>query len=137
MTHRSTAAFLVLALLAVSCFASPSMTLSGKYEYRTDPESIEVVGDFVCFYPSSKSAALLPRPKSDRRLPWFCFSNHHKAKEIFGLSAHIDGAVCGFTGEATIHVSEYITYRGEGDGFDTARLQAASGVTKPKALPCK
>ena len=76
------------------------------------------------------------RPKSDKRLAWFCFKNEAQSKELLGILIQKNEVSCGVTGEATVSVNEYVAYLGEGDGFDTALLQSVSSRAKPKVLPC-
>lgn len=137
MNIRAAITLLVFFLFAGECLAGSSLTLTGRYEYRTDSESLEMLGSLVCFHPSSNSAKLLPRPKSDKRLAWFCFKNEAQSKELLGIPAQKNAADCGVTGEATIRVNEYAAYIDEGDGFDTALLQSVSSRAQPKALPCR
>jgi len=124
-------------LLAGECLAQSNLTLTGRFEYRTDPESLEMLGGLVCFYPSPESAKLLPRPKSDTRLAWFCLTNKENSKKILNIPKRESKSNCGYTGQATVQVMEYTPYLDEGDGFDTALLKSANNITKPKVLPCK
>jgi hypothetical protein len=137
MNMRSTAAaFITTFLLAGECMAASSLTLTGRFELRTDPTSLEMLGGFVCFYPSTESAKFLPRPQTDVRLAWLCFTNEVESKKLLGIPAESERGGCGYTGQATVQVMKYTPYLGEGDGFDTAHLEAASRISKAKPGPC-
>jgi hypothetical protein len=124
-----------LALICM-CFtpglALAQTTLSGHYEYRTDAESLEILGDLVCFYPNAQSAKLLPRPHTKLKSPWFCFNNSG-AKALLGIQHRS----CGAAGTATVIVSGYKAYLGEGGGFDTAALQSVKSHSNKKIIACK
>jgi hypothetical protein len=129
---------IVCALFSVAslAFADTSLLLTGRYEYRTDAESLEMLSGLVCFYPNKDSGKLLPRPPTDKRLSWFCFTNIKQSKRLLGipLSTSIN---CGLTGTATVHVNGYEAYLGESDGFDTAALQSVKGNSNAKIISCK
>jgi hypothetical protein len=119
-----------------SCFADTALTLDGRYEYRTDAESLEIIGRRVCFFPSEDAANFLPRPSSDHRLPWFCFTNTESATQALRIEGKENNSGCGLTGTATVQVQDYEVYSGEGDGFDTAYLSKLVRVSESKDLPC-
>ena len=129
-----TALFLLSGL--VTHAAAEEMTFSGRYEYRTDQESLDIIGRQVCFYPSGPSARAVPRQAGDGRLPWFCFANSQAAAKMLGfsLSAQLKG--CGVRGIATVTVSKYVRYAKEGDGNDLATLTVIERKSKPEPLPC-
>jgi hypothetical protein len=135
--------FLARTLSLMLCFigtvaASADVTVEGRFEQRTDRESIEILGGAVCFYPNEKSAGLFTRRPYDLRLPWFCFTNTARAKQLLVKSSTEDNAAaCGVTGSATVRVANYAAYSGQGSGFDTALLQAVVRSTKARALPCE
>ncbi|MGW8392347.1 hypothetical protein [Pseudoduganella sp. HUAS MS19] len=125
-------------VLSTAASAAPStLTLSGRYEYRTDPASLEMLDGRVCFYPTGRSATLLPRPASDQRLPWFCFKNDAQAKKLLGLPGQRQAPACGVAGEATVKVADYVVFLEQADGYDTAVLHAVSGRKEAGPLPCE
>ncbi len=126
-------------LLLVSLSASPAIaetTFSGRFEYRTDPESLDVIGRQVCFFPSGRSAHRVPRPTGDKRLPWFCFSNSETAAKMLGFRLEASPKGCGIRGTATVTVSNYVLYTKEGDGNDIATLKSVVRNAGPEQLPC-
>jgi hypothetical protein len=130
-------AFVFLLLMVASQATGASdVRLDGKYEYRTDPQSRELLGDSVCFFPSSASASRVPRERGDRRDVWFCFSNRSAAQRQLHIPGKPARGSCGYHGTAVIEVSGYKVYRGEGDGHDTATLRKVHKAQKPIALPC-
>ena len=133
----ATTGFLTALLLTGECMAESGLTLTGRFEHRTDPTSLEMLGGLVCFYPSLESAKSLPRPQTDTRLAWFCFTNKTKSKKLLGIPKEGKKGGCGYTGQATVQVRKYTPYLGEGDSFDTALLQSASSISKIKVLPCE
>ena len=135
--HPTVTAFLAALFLAGECMAQSSLILTGRFEYRTDPTSLEMLDNLVCFYPSPEFAKSLPRPKNDTRLAWFCFTNEEISKRLLGIPREGAKSGCGYTGQATVQVVEYVPYLGEGGGFDTALLQSASSVSKAEAMPCE
>lgn len=138
MNMRATVSAVLTALLfAGECMAESGLALSGRFEYRNDPTSLEMLGGLVCFYPSAESAQLLPRPQTDMRLAWFCFTNDMESKKLLDIPREAKEGGCGYTGEATVQVTKYTLHAGEGDGFDTATLQAASNIPQPRTLPCE
>lgn len=112
------------------------ITFEGRYEYRTDTESLEIIGRRVCFFPSKPSSENVPRPIGDRRTPWFCFTNSKHAADSFGLNLNVGARECGVRGDAKIVVSGYTRHTGEGDGNDVARLDTVLETSKPESLPC-
>lgn len=113
-----------------------TLRLEGRYDYRTDEESRDVLGRQVCFLPSAASARLLPRTPSDRRLAWFCFSDSEEAARAFSFPLAAQAGTCGVTGTALIDVAGYQVYQGEGDGNDVATLVQVLSKSSPAALPC-
>ena len=68
--EASRADVVVVVLLALALATGVSMTslagpdsveLSGRYEYRTDAESLNIIGDAVCFFPDTASTERVPR----------------------------------------------------------------------------
>ena len=127
----------ILLTLSSLALAETDLTLTGSYEYRTDSESLEMIGGFVCFFPNKESAKLLPRPKTDQRLSWFCFTNRAQSKKLLGITTKSTKPNCGMAGTATVQVSDYEAYLGEGDSFDTALLQSVIGNSNAKVISCK
>ncbi|HYN53125.1 MAG TPA: hypothetical protein VES38_00280 [Methylotenera sp.] len=126
----------ILLTLNSLALAETGLTLTGRYEYRTDSESLEMLGGLVCFYPNTESAKLLPRPQTDQRLSWFCFKNEVQSKKLFGIPTKSTKTNCGLTGTATVQVNEYEAYLGEGDSFDTAALQLVKGNSNTEVISC-
>jgi hypothetical protein len=121
---------------AVVCAADEQIRFEGRYEYRTDKESQEILGKQVCFFPTSPTSALVPRPTGDHRLPWFCFSNSVYAANMFGFELSMDSNTCGIQGNADISVTGYKRYTGEGDDNDIATLKAVLRKSQPEVLLC-
>ncbi len=128
-------ASLLLAILGTHAAAGET-AFSGRYEYRTDQMSLDIIGKQVCFFPSEPSARLVPRPPGDKRLPWFCFSNSPAAAKMLGFRLTAPVNACGISGSATLTVSNYVVYTKEGDGNDIATLKVVQRKTKPEPLPC-
>lgn len=126
---------LVLSSLGFHALAAES-TFSGRYEYRTDEESLDIIGRQVCFFPSEPSARQVPRSAGDKRLPWFCFSNSEAAAKMLGFSLKALAKGCGIRGDATVTVRDYVPYTKEGDGNDIATLRAVVQKSNPEPLPC-
>jgi len=118
------------------CVAETKITFEGRYEYRTDVESLEMLGEQVCFFPSKPSSENVPRPTGDYRLPWFCFTNSKQAAHLFGFALNARSNECGFKGNAKIKISSYKRYSGEGDDNDVATLDAVLIKSKLVSLPC-
>jgi uncharacterized protein YecT (DUF1311 family) len=116
--------------------AENTMMLKGKYELRADAESLEMIGDFVCFYPDSSSAKLLPRSAKDVRIPWFCFNSSIEAKKLLGISLTEDKTSCGVSGSAVVKVKDYKVALEEGEQFDTATLILAKDNVNQKTISC-
>jgi hypothetical protein len=113
-----------------------TLRLEGRYDYRTDEGSQEVLGRQVCFAPSAASARLLPRRPSDKRLAWFCFTDSEQAARAFGFPLTAQAGACGVTGTASIDVARYQVYQSEGDGNDVATLVQVHSKSAPALLPC-
>ena len=107
----------IMLLLSAECFAGESALLTGRCEYRTDPESLEVLGDLVCFYPDATSAKFLDRSNIDKRSLWLCFTNASQSKRLLGIVDSKRNMNCGLTGEAKVRIANYKTYLGEGKGL--------------------
>lgn len=133
--HVVAAMILGLSCAHVSATETP-LTFSGRYEYRTDQESLEILGKQVCFFPSQPTARAVPRPAGDKRLPWFCFSNFASATDALGFDLNTPAKGCGVRGTATVSVSSYVRYAGEGDGNDVALLNAVLKKSNPVSIQC-
>ena len=114
-----------------------SATLTGRFDRRMDKETLEMQGDMLCFFPKGASASLVPRGKSDPRLPWFCFSNQKKAKSRLRADGAKTKGSCGIQGEATVVVTNYVANLARSEVFDTARIVKLKSSTGPRPLPCK
>lgn len=143
--HFKIALLTVLAAVSASAvstvtnasLAANEISVSGRYEYRTDAQSLEMLGDMPCFYPGPESAKLLPRPAGDKRLAWFCFKNKEESKKLLNIPEQIKGKNCGISGQAVLKVANYVSYNGEGDGVDTAVLVTVTEKSAPRKLACK
>jgi hypothetical protein len=124
-----------LGLLSVASLAvADSVELSGRYEYRTDAESLDTIGDAVCFFPDPASAARVPRPPLAPRTVWFCFSATSHARAALAIPEA--SSPCGYEGTAKVRVSNYKAYLGEGDGHDVADLIQVLSSELPSKIPC-
>jgi hypothetical protein len=118
-------------------YYSGTATMTGKFVRRLDKETLEMQGDTLCFFPKGASASLVPRPKGDPRLAWFCFSNQKKAKTLLKANDDKPKGSCGMQGEATLVVSHYVVNSQAAEVFDTARLVKVVSSPGSRALPCK
>lgn len=106
-----------------------TITVSGKY-HEWSPDGL--LGGILCFYPDETTGHLIPRDpdmwgpgQGDERIPWFCFKDQEKAKEMFGLNddeIFSDKTVECLEGKATVTVSNYVVDKMESSVFDTAEL---------------
>jgi hypothetical protein len=94
------------------------------------------MGDDVCFYPDKKSSSLIPRPKGDTRIAWFCFSNFETAKKTFKLPNSIKKGYCTYEGKATVTIKNYRLLIAETEGYDSSQLVSAKNITPSKAIKC-
>jgi hypothetical protein len=133
--RRVLTVLLVLSSLGANAIAREN-TFSGHYEYRTDEESLDIIGRQVCFFPSEPSARQVPRFAGDKRHPWFCFSNSEAAAKMLGFRLKAPAKGCGIRGDATVTVSDYVLYTKEGDGNDAATLRAVVQKSIPEPMPC-
>ncbi|WP_200228214.1 hypothetical protein [Rubrivivax gelatinosus] len=117
--------------------SSDVLRLEGGFEYRSDEESRDILGDQVCFYPEGRSASLVPRDKADQRLVWFCFRNTADAKQMLQVPASPSTGACGIRGRAQVEVADYWVYRGEGDGNDLAILKVVISASSGEAIACQ
>ena len=117
--------------------ADANLTLTGRFEHLANAENIEMLGDNVCFYPNATSAKLLPRPKTDQRLAWFCFSNTAQAKKMFHIPTKRTTSQCRATGTATVDVRQYQVYLEQSSEFDIAILQKVVKKSSTQLVPCQ
>ncbi|MBF6023973.1 hypothetical protein [Lysobacter niastensis] len=121
--------------LSLATSAADPLHFEGRFEFRTDAESLDVVGRQVCFFPDQNTARIAPRGADDRRMVWFCFKNTDAAFAALKIPrATKDG--CGFQGAAAVEVVGYVADRQEGDGNDTAELVRASKVSDLAPIAC-
>jgi hypothetical protein len=125
----------VLGLLSgLSWAAADPVALTGRYEYRTDAESLNIIGDAVCFFPDAASIASVPRPRLTNRTLWFCFSATDAARAALAIPKA--PSPCGYTGIGKVIVSNYQPYLGEGDGHDVAQLVRVVSSEPPSMIAC-
>jgi hypothetical protein len=117
--------------------AGSDSSLAGRYVYRSDAQSVEMLGGLVCFYPDGGSAKLLPRSESDRRLAWFCFRNDAQAKLLLGIEKLNAGDGCGLQGTAQVRIAEYSLAKQDSDDFDSALLRSVSHLSSPEPVDCE
>lgn len=136
-TAASVLSACLLGSLLSASVAAGDLTVSGRYEHRTDGGSLEMLGGLVCFYPDDESAKRLPRPPKTSSLTWFCFQNSKTAMNQLGIHDRSSGLKrCGSRGRAEVRIDRYSAYLKEGDGFDTARLRAVLRKSPPESIPC-
>lgn len=130
--------YLIPSLLycAAASAADAPLTFEGRFEFRTDQESLEIIGKQVCFFPAPPISKSIPRPAGDHRLPWFCFSNSAVAASRLGISMSAHPKSCGIRGTATVVVMGYNHYSGEGDGNDVAELETVLNKSQPEPVQC-
>lgn len=110
--------------------------VTGTYTYRIDAESLEQLGDTICFDPRSASQFPYPRQPDDLRLRWFCFTNTDKAKRMLRIPTAAKIKECGLQGQATVEIDKYQTGKEDTDDFDVAHLVAVRYVSDMKPLLC-
>lgn len=137
MKRSAICASLILSIGVAFAATAQELRLDGRFEYRIDQESQDVIGDQVCFFPSSATASLVPREKVDRRLVWFCFANTRDAKRMLQIPSSLPIHSCGYAGNAVVTVTNYKVYRGEGDDNDVALLKNAVSVSRGELIKCE
>ena len=110
-----------------------TITVSGYYSRVFDDE---VIGDQVCFVPTEDSAALIPRKADDERMAWFCLDDLAGADRAFDIGNAPGEGYCGYTGTATVTVTDYRVFLPETSGFDLARLVSVDRADPPKPSRC-
>ena len=123
-----------LLVFSFNTSANQELILNGKYEYRTDSESLEYLGDLVCYFPNEETAKLVKRTKKSKRMVWFCFVSNANAKIALNVPKKKTNQ-CGFTSPASIIVTNYKDL----GGFqaDTAKLEKVLSLGKVTEIPCK
>ena len=123
-----------LLVFSFNASANQGLILNGKYEYRTDTESLEYLGDLVCYFPNEETAKLVKRTKKSKRMVWFCFVPNDEAKIELNVPKKKTNH-CGFTRPASIIVTNYKDL----GGFqaDTAKLEKILSLGKVTEIPCK
>lgn len=133
-------AFLLFAcipgLVGAESLSKAPDVVAGTYSYRTDAESVEQLGDAVCFYPRSGSRFRHTRPSGDRRIMWFCFANVNDAKRMLGIPPAAKINECGLQGQATVEIDEHQTAKQDTDDVDVVRLVAVRNVSKTRSIGC-
>ena len=99
-----------------------------------DKETLELVGDNLCFIVSATSSAQIPR-EDDKRAAWFCFTERDSAIHALRLPRTTFRGTCGYRAPATVIVGNYIVSRQESEVFDTASLLSVKqrGAVSPIA----
>lgn len=111
--------------------ASP-LRVSGEYRLATDPETIDLLGRQLCFYPDAESKKSLHQGTA-----WFCFDDLDASALMLQVNAKETRDNCGYEGEAVIDIGSYVPYLEESDaGNDEARLLSVVSQTKPKPISC-
>ena len=111
--------------------ASP-VRVSGEYRLATDPETLDLLGRQLCFYPDAKSKKSLHQGTA-----WFCFDDLNASARLLQVNAQETRDNCGYEGEAVIDIGSYVPYLEESDaGNDEARLLSVVSQTKPKPISC-
>ena len=123
-----------LLVISFNASANQELILNGKYEYRTDSESLEYLGDLVCYFPNEETAKLIKRTKKSKRMVWFCFVPNNEAKIALNVPKKKTNH-CGFTNPTSIIVTNYKDL----GGFqaDTAKLEKVLSLGKVTEIPCK
>jgi len=113
-----------------------SATLGGMVEKRTDEQTIELIGNRICFYPRGESEKAIPRGETDLRLAWFCFSNYEEAMRMLRFHGPSPDGGCGLTANATATITDYVVDLRESSVFDQARLLNVVASDSPRNIPC-
>ncbi|MEN6348894.1 MAG: hypothetical protein ABFD08_05765 [Syntrophomonas sp.] len=104
-------------------YYSGNVILKGKFDYSRAVDENDFAGDQVCFVPSEKYGTLIPRDKDDSRMPWFCFKNTRRAKDLLGLSDLLKNPkICEISGTATVEIVNYVVDKRETETNDIATL---------------
>ena len=115
--------------------ASPDI-VEGTWTYRTDAESVEQLGDSICFVPVPGSKVKYARPPADPKMTWFCFANDDDAKRMLRIPAPLPAKGCGVQGQATIEIGEGRPAKPDTDDVDAVRLIAVRKAGDVREIPC-
>ena len=129
LTHKKTSGELV--------FYSGTITVSGKYRWRFDENSLMFDGNSICFDVDQATSSLIPRIGQDKRSAWFCFSNREDAMKLLRIPKNFPSDYCGFTGNATIEITDYVANLAQHAVHDYARLVRASSSGPSQPFICK
>jgi len=123
-------------LFGIFSFAhgADKIELSGFYEYRTDLESLDYLGDLICFFPNSETSHRIAQNEKTNRLTWFCFVSNKEARKILLVPEKTIGK-CGYTAKADIIISGYKDLGGYQP--DKAKLEEVLSLGVRKEIPCK
>lgn len=113
-----------------------TVLLKGVAERRMDTETLELVGDNLCFFVSATSRNQIPRDR-DERLAWFCFTERDTAIRTLRLPSTPAKGTCGYRMPATVVVGNYVANRQEAEVFDTASLLAVRHRGTLNSIPCE
>ena len=132
----------VLCIASIAVLAAPPLKLTGEFSYHTDEMSQEMIGDLVCFTPSSVGANQILEHLSMTgddygHDVWFCFSDTEQAKKALNIPAKAAQDSCGYGGKATVTVSGYDVYLEESEGSDMAKLESVSYVSPVATIDCE
>ena len=113
-------------------------TVSGTYTYYSSEESLDMIGDVVCFEPDKASFAAMPqqavrKSKRNGTALWFCFHSGIDAKKAFGITKI--KPECTYEGRATISFNKFWLYTEEGDDHSAASLLTVKSKT-PAKISC-
>ena len=109
-----------------------SVRVSGEYRLATDPETLDLLGRQLCFYPDATSKKSLHQGTA-----WFCFDDLNASARLLQINVQETRDNCGYEGEAVIDIGSYVPYLEESDaGNDEARLLSVVSQTKPKPISC-
>jgi hypothetical protein len=116
-------------------YYSGAVIVEGKFTYSNSKLNQEIIGDQLCFHPTQKDGALIPRD-NDKRAPWFCFKDSKRAKDLLGISKLLkDPTVCSISGIATVEISNYVVDRAETDTNDVTDLVKVIKKSEPITRP--
>ncbi|WP_051303483.1 hypothetical protein [Psychromonas aquimarina] len=124
----------IVFLFSFSSLANQEITFVGDYTYYTDAESLEYLGDVVCFNPNDETAKLVIRKQKSNRSVWFCFAPNIEARKSLKVPPKKQGH-CGYSGTASIIVSNYTDTGGYEP--DTAKLNKVLSLGKVKEILCQ
>lgn len=103
--------------------------VSGELEITKDE-----YGTWACMHVDQTTAYKIPRPKSDQRVAWFCFSNPKTL--IQQLALPLNQSVCGYTGKTTLWIEDYERNLAQNDDTDLSTFSRLVQKGKYKANTC-